>query len=1043
MVAMTVGGQQRVPLVSGERRYLTIMFVDLVGYSGLAEELDPEELMAVERRYRQLALNIMERFGGFVGNYYGDGILAYFGYPKARGNDAERAVRAALEMIEQLRGAEFPLSDGRARRLDARIGLHTGLVVVGPQLLSAGDTFQGAVGGAVTLAARLQQEAPSNGVVVSRDTYNLVEGLFDFEPLGERKLKGLTRTVAIFHAIGEKQVGGPRLLSSAPTMIGRQSMLTRMLARWSAACGTSRSQVVEIVGDAGIGKTRLANEFCAHPAASGASVMLAQCQEIFAHTAFYVVSGYLWKRAGLVLGDDLDARRRKLDELLSELRMSSPENSRIIASFLGPGAVQAVESVAPTPYLFKRKQLDFIVSVFKQVVSARPLILWVEDVHWLDPSSAELLVEITQALKNAPFMLVTTTRFFPKGPSLPISDETIRLEQLSPEDCLSLANTIPGAQDLPERLVKRAIEAADGVPLFVEQLVLSLVDQRAQEAPRGGKSADFPLVLAEMLSERLDRRPGGRRIVQAAACMGRSFRPDFLAALLRENVNELIAPLEGLVEAEILQPKQYGREVHFEFRHALLQRIAHESIVEPERCSMHARMAEVLNAQTDVPPPPEILAYHLAEAGQFPNAVQHWLAAGLNAVRQSAHLEAIDHFRKGLALLSKIDGEDFRRDLELNLQAALIGSITITQGATSQELSACCERGLQLCQGQRSGRRVFPFVFGQFTYANCRGRIDDARSLADMFLSFAEELQDNPCRVIGHRLRGMIMLGRCDLAGAKDALQRSLALYSPERDDATTQMYGQNTQVHSQALLSLVLLCLGEVEEAIRLGSQTLLAADVLRHPHSTAIALSYIGGQVLGYCGAADHQLRHAKRLVELCKQHNFGSFRAHALGFLGWALSENGELAKGVELMETAIQDFDAIDYALGIASHLANLADGQRRAGRLCDAKTTVARAIEMIDASGCGWCEPEVLRIMAMIEGELSSDRHHASGMLWRSAERARQIGMPVFERRCLLSLQELGDSRHQLKAKPRLRQMVHLDQLPELVDSIMASSASVG
>jgi class 3 adenylate cyclase/tetratricopeptide (TPR) repeat protein len=1040
---MTAEGRQRVSLASGDRRYLTIMFVDLVGYSGLAEELDPEELMAVERRYRQLALNIMERFGGFVGNYYGDGILAYFGYPKARGNDAERAVRAALEMIEQLRVADFLLSDGRARRLDARIGLHTGLVVVGPQLLSAGDTFQGVVGGAVTLAARLQQEAPVNGVVASRQTYNLVEGLFDFEPLGERKLKGLTRTVAIFHAVGEKQGGKPRLLGSAPTMIGRQSVLTRMLACWGAACETSRNQVVEIVGDAGIGKTRLVNEFCAHPAVSGASVMLAQCQEIFAHTAFYVVSSYLWKRAGLALGDDLAARRRKLDELLSELRMSSPENSRIIASFVGPGAAQAIESIAPTPYLYKRKQLDFIVSAFKQVVSTRPSILCVEDVHWLDPSSAELLVEIAQALKNVPFMLVTTTRFFPKGPSLPTPDETIRLEQLSPEDCLSLANTIPGARDLPERVVKRAIEAADGIPLFVEQLVLSLVDQRAQEVPRAGRSADLPLVLAEMLSERLDRRPGGRRIVQAAACMGRSFRPDFLAALLQENLNDLIAPLEGLVEAEILQPKQYGREVQFEFRHALLQQIAHDSIVEPERCNMHARMAEILSKQTDVAPPPEMLAYHFAEAGQFPNAVRHWLAAGLNAVRQSAHLEAIDHFRKGLALLSKIDDENFRRDQELNLQAALIGSITITQGATSQELSACCERGLQLCHGQRSERRVFPFVFGQFTYAICRGRIDDASSLADMFLSIAEELHDEPCKVIGHRLRGMMLLGRCDLAGSRDALRRSLALYSPERDGATTQMYGQNTQVHSQALLSLALLCLGEVEEAIRLGSQTLLIADVLRHPHSTAIALSYIGGQVLGYCGAAEHQLRQAKRLIALSEQHNIGAFRAHALGFLGWALCENGELAKGVELMETAIQDFDSIDYTLGIAGHLANLADGRRRAGRLRDAKTAAARAIEMIDASVCGWCEPEVVRITAVIEGELSSDRHHASGMLWHGAERARQIGMPVFERRCLLSLRELGgDSRRQLEAEFRLRQMAHLDHLPELVDSIMANSVSV-
>jgi hypothetical protein len=312
-----------------------------------------------------------------------------------------------------------------------------------------------------------------------------------------------------------------------------------------------------------------------------------------------------------------------------------------------------------------------------------------------------------------------------------------------------------------------------------------------------------------------------------------------------------------------------------------------------------------------------------------------------------------------------------------------------------------------------------------------------------MFLSIAEELHDEPCKVIGHRLRGMMLLGRCDLAGSRDALRRSLALYSPERDGATTQMYGQNTQVHSQALLSLALLCLGEVEEAIRLGSQTLLIADVLRHPHSTAIALSYIGGQVLGYCGAAEHQLRQAKRLIALSEQHNIGAFRAHALGFLGWALCENGELAKGVELIETAIQDFDSIDYTLGIAGHLANLADGRRRAGRLRDAKTAAARAIEMIDASVCGWCEPEVVRITAVIEGELSSDRHHASGMLWHGAERARQIGMSVFERRCLLSLRELGgDSRRQLEAEFRLRQMAHLDHLPELVDSIMANSVSV-
>jgi len=345
--------------------------------------------------------------------------------------------------------------------------------------------------------------------------------------------------------------------------------------------------------------------------------------------------------------------------------------------------------------------------------------------------------------------------------------------------------------------------------------------------------------------------------------------------------------------------------------------------------------------------------------------------------------------------------------------------------------------------GAAFGAPRLPFVFGEFTYAACRGRIDEARSLADMFLSLAEEMQDDSCKVIGHRLRGMMLLGQCNLAGARDELQRSLALYSPDCD-ATTQMYGQNIQVHSQALLSLTLLCLGEVDKAIRLGSNTLLAVDVLRHPHSTAIALGYIGGQVLGYCGAADHQLRQTKRLAALCEQHNLGGFRAHALGFLGWALCENGDPANGVALMETAIQDFDAIGYTLGVAGHLANLADGQRRLGRLRDAKTAAARAVEMIGASVGGWCEPEVLRIMAMIEGELSSDRGSVSDMLWRVGERARQIGMPVFERRCLLSLRELGgDSPRQREAETRLRQMAHLDHLPELVDSIMANSAAAG
>ncbi len=297
-------------------------------------------------------------------------------------------------------------------------------------------------------------------------------------------------------------------------------------------------------------------------------------------------------------------------------------------------------------------------------------------------------------------------------------------------------------------------------------------------------------------------------------------------------------------------------------------------------------------------------------------------------------------------------------------------------------------------------------------------------------------------RAIGHRLQGMLALGRGALVEAKTHLERSMSLADADRDSSSTQIFGQNPLVHTQALLCQTLFCLGDVKAALRIGREALMAVDELRHPHSTAIALGYIGGNVFGYCGATQHLLRASRRMLALCDQHDLPGFRPHALGFLGWGLTQAGELAEGVAMMESAAKGFDAMEYTLGVGAHLANLADALRRLGRLDDAKAVSARAIDIVRNCGVSvWSEPEILRVDALIKRDLGQDsRKGAADRLWRAAEDARRMGSPVFERRCLVSLIEVGrDPEIERKAHERLGALHHLDRLPALVESIIADA----
>jgi predicted ATPase len=906
---------------------------------------------------------------------------------------------------------------------------------------SPGSSGYGAVGEAVNLSARLQAEVPSGGIAISQETASIVEGLFECKSLGLKAIKGLSRKVEVYQvvrALPDTKRTGSRLRRGAARMVGREAAIERILARWKIARDESRCQTIAVVGDAGLGKTRLMLELSSRPEFADATLLQGQCHEIFASTPLYPIRVFLRGRAGLTADDEESVRLNKISAYLDEIDRNTQENRDLIASLLDVGASDSGKAAAATPQLLKQKQYQLIGSIFDQGARARPVILWIDDAHWLDPSSAELLRDIVSASAKLPVLVVLTMRPFPEGSGLPDIDETLRLEHLGLQDCLELARSVPGAGELSEEMVEKAVEAAEGVPFFLEQLVISLLDEQSRGAAPHRRLGGVPLMLAELMSERLDRRPGSRRIAQAAACIGGAFTLDFLLALLEEEA-QVRERVEALVEAEILVPKRVGAEIRYEFRHALLQMMAHESMVQTERRAMHGRIVEVLrNAAVGEPAIPEVLAYHLTEAGALPEAVGAWLRAGVAADRRSAHVEAVEHFRSGLRLLTKIPDPGSRRQFELNLQASMMGSLLASQSATSPELAACCERGLQLCEEGAAERMVFPFAFGQFTFVNCRGRTDEAIGLARQFIFRAEHGGFESERVIGHRMLGQALLAKGDAAEAKAALERSLALYVPERDAATTHLYGQNTEVHTKSLLSVTYLCLGDVDIALETGIDALRTGDAIRHPHSTAIPMVYVGGWLFWLCGAAEQMLTVGKSLLALAEQHRLYGFRVHATAFIGWALCQGGNPEEGMSMLAKAIAAFDSVQWRLSVAGHVANLADVQRRVGRLTEAAATCERAMELMP-EGCQWLEAELRRVHALVAAELAPTELDRSEALLRRAVRcAQDYRFPVLERRCLLSLSQFLESagRPDATVESRLGELSHLGDLDQRVARAM-------
>jgi predicted ATPase/class 3 adenylate cyclase len=992
-----------------ERRQLTVMFCDLVGSTALSVRLDPEDLREVMIAYQTYAAETVSRFGGFVAGFMGDGVLAYFGYPQAHEHAAERAARAGLALVKGLGERDWPSQVAP----QVRIGIATGLVVVG-NIARADETPQhGIVGGTPSLASRLQVLAEPNTVVIEPVTRRLTGGLFDYRDLGVTTLKGFPEPVQAWQVTGlsaaENRFEALHEAGVAP-LLGRDEELELLLRRWQQAKGGA-GRVVLLSGEAGIGKSRLGTALLERIAGEPHLRLRYFCSPHHTDSTLHPIIGQLERAARFERNDSPAVKLDKLQTLLAYGEPSADDAS-LIADLL---ALADVDRLYPrldlAPPQRRQKTLDALRRLVEAPSRRRPIVAIFEDVHWIDPTSLELLDRMIDEVSRLSILLLVTFRpdFEPPWSGRP-HVQGLALNRLGRSASAALVERFGGGDGLPTDVVEEILERTDGVPLFIEELTKAVVEAGATAAPGTSPAAPasqdgphaIPTTLQASLASRLDRLGPARELAQVGAVIGRRFSYSLLAAVADRDGPELRALLDQLVVSGLVLQEAAWPHAAFRFKHALVQGVAYEGLLRSVRQGLHARIAATLEAafpETE----PEQLARHWAQAGNAERAVSHWRTAGEQAIRRGANREAIAQLTKGLSMLERLPHGLERDRIELGLQLLLAEALMADRGWTAPETRPCYDRARELCARIGDSEGLFPVLYGQFSHHLSRGEADAAHGLALETLQLTEASGDAALRSMAHSMLGMSLFSRGELAAAQSHLQTALSLDQPDGRSHTFLAPGHNVAIAS-LWLAFTFLLLGYPEQAARHADAGLRAARELSNPHSLAHALA-LACRYHSMLGATASLHRATEELVALAAEHRFPFYAAAGQIYRGWVLSAGPDVTHGIEVLREGMATFmDLGSMALRpyFSARMALLAAA---AGALVDGLGLLAKALEQVEQSGQRWCEAEIHRS----KGELLqrfSDAPQAESCLQQSLATARRQGARLWELRAACSLARL-------------------------------------
>lgn len=1000
------------------------MFCDLVGSTALATQFDPEELHEAIGAYQRRVGEVAGRRGGFIARLFGDGALVCFGYPQAREQDAELAVRAGLEIVD----AVSSLALVQGYKPQVRIGIATGLCVVSAGGEGGSPPELSFTGEAPNLAARLQAMAEPNSVVISQSTRRLAGGLFVYRDLGAVELKGFAEPVPVWQVVAESGTQSrfeARREARAALQVDRERELERMLRYWKEV-RAGRGQVVVVQGEPGIGKSHLVAMLERNIDAESHGVMRYFCSPDGQSTPFYPYIRLIEHLAGFAQNDDARGKLEKLIASMTAIGLAADQVAAIgdLLSLPVDGRLPKLEL---DPRLRRAKGMEALLAMVDLEATRRPLLVIWEDVHWIDPTSRELLDPLIEQVTGLPVLLVLTSRSEIEADWIDDPHvSTLMLPALGRSHSMTLIERVAGGS-LADNLVDNILERSDGVPLYLEELTAAVLEGRQRGeagtsvlARPSSRGSAVPDTLHASLMARLDRLGAAKEVAHIGAAIGREFASDLVAAVVQGSSIGVSAALQQLMDAGLVS-RQPAQDTLL-FKHALIRDAAYGTMTRDTRRSLHRRIAEALerSVRDTAASRPEVLAHHYTEAGLTEKAIDYWLAAGHAALKKSALAEAIVRLRKGLDLIHALQESAWRDQRELDLLIGLGNALMATKGALAVDTVESFARARALCKRLNRPRQLVSVLHSQWLQAFMRNDLASAQRRAAEVLEAGEKDGDIYRRWAGHRLLGTTSFPMGEFMAGQHHFQQSLELHDAALaycrdltdDDARAAKLTSFNEAHvvELAYSSWTLLYLGHLDQARRRRDEALYHARRGTDAYTTAHATN--GGVFIEMMlNSPRTALERLRELETLTGDHEITYYSAMGRVFGGWCLAALGEEEEGIARIKSGIAAYKATGTVLYLPSFFKLLADACRMAQRWHEALEALSEADAIAAAGRAHQDDAEIQRV----RGELlavSGDAAAAKASLLEALAAAERQGARLLELRAAISLARLSQERGQ-------------------------------
>jgi class 3 adenylate cyclase/predicted ATPase len=977
-----IPAERRAP--EAERRQLTVLFCDLVESTALAERLDPEELREIVQAYQSVCAAVIQRFDGHIAQYLGDGLLVYFGYPRAHEDDARRAIHTGLGMVEAIVALNTRLAQSKGIRLAVRIGIHTGLVVVG-EMGGDGRQERLALGETPNVAARVQGIAAPDTVVVSAATFRLVQGLFSAEDMGPSMLKGVATPVQVYRILGES--GSLSRLDVAVTrgltpLVGRELEVTLLRERW-AQVKEGVGQVVLLTGEPGIGKSRLVGVLKADVAEEPHTRLECRCSPYHQHSALHPVIDLLQRALAFAREDTPDEKARKLEAALSRYHIDLPDTVPLFASLLSLPLPERYAPLTLTPQRQRQKTMETLLAMILELAALQPVLFIVEDLHWIDPSTLEFLTLVVDQGPTARIFTLFTYRPEFRAPWGTRAHLTpVTLNRLPRRLIEIMVERVAGDKPLPSAVVQQVAAKTDGVPLFVEELTKMLLESGLlrEEEDRYELTGPLPplaipTTLHDSLMARLDRLAPVKEVAQLGATLGRTFSYELLQAVSLVDEATLQQALARLVEAELLYQRGMPPRATYLFKHALIQEAAYQSLLRRTRQRYHQRVARVLEERfpETIETQPELVAHHYTESGLPTQAIPYWQRAGQQALQRSANLEAVGHLTKGLALLATLPETPARAQQELDVQIALGPALMATKGYAVPEVEQTYARARALCQQVGSTPQLFPALQGLCEFYFNRGALPTVRELGEELYRLAQCEAGPTLLLEACDALGIICFFLGEFATARTHLEQGITLTDPAAQQALVLRHAVAPGVRCLAVAANTLWSLGYPAQAVRRSQEALTLAQVLAHPQSLALAQHF---------AAYLHQRRRealavqaqAEALLTLATAQGFPLWVGFGTFWRGWALVVQSQSEAGLAQMHQGMAAVLVTGQTLARSLCPVLLAEAEGHIGQVEEGLRLLAEALAVMEESRRGDMLAEAYRLKGELRLAQAGTRH---------------------------------------------------------------------